>query len=323
MLGLVVTSTLSLSWLAATLLGWAAPFSARTVAVLVLSGAVCLGLVVLGLAVMTRRVARPLGAVMDAADRVAGGDYGVRLNEQGSPPIRGLARSFNAMIDRLRDHDRVRRDLVADVAHELRTPLTVLQGRLEGMLDGVYPRDETQLRQLLDETHVLSRLVEDLRTVALSESGALKLQREPTDVAGLARDVAKGSADAAARRQVTIAVEAPETAPIEVDPLRIREVIGNLVSNAVRHAPSGGQVTIAIASVANALTVEVRDDGPGMTPEELAHAFDRFYKGPESRGSGLGLAIAKALVTAHGGQIHASSTPGQGTSVRVTFPTAI
>jgi signal transduction histidine kinase len=270
---------------------------------------------------MFRRVGRPLDAVMDAADRVAGGDYAVRVGEQGPPPIRALARAFNTMTERLQNHDRLRRNLMADVAHELRTPLTVIQGKLEGLLDGVYPRDERQLQQLLDETHVLSRLIEDLRTLALSESGALKLEKDTIDLAALASDVAGAFAGDAAERHVTIAVDAAADLPsVEADPVRIREVVGNLLSNALRHTPAAGSVVVRLASSNGHVSVDVRDSGRGMTREEIERAFDRFYKGPESRGSGLGLTIAKSLVAAHGGEMQASSEPGRGTTIGFTLP---
>ena len=151
------------------------------------------------LVVRTRGFVGSLRDVMDAADRVADGDYAVRVTESGPPPIRALAHSFNTMTSRLAGADRLRRDLMTDVAHELRTPLSILQGRLEGLLDGVYPKDEAQLAQLLEETHVLSRLVEDLRTLALSDAGALPLQKESTDIVALATTWFEAS-PAAARR---------------------------------------------------------------------------------------------------------------------------
>jgi len=266
-------------------------------------------------------VASRIGAVMEAADRVAGGDYNVQVREAGPASVRAMARSFNTMTERLKSHDRLRRDLMADVAHELRTPLTVIQGKLEGLIDGVYPRDAEQLQQVLDETKVLSRLIEDLRTVALSESGALKLQREPTDLSALATDAASAFAGDAAARGVTLSVDAPHNlATIDVDPVRIREVIANLVSNALRHTAAGGTVTVQVSGAREAMTVQVRDTGSGMSPDDLAHAFDRFYKGASSRGSGLGLTIAKNLVTAHGGEIRAASEPGRGTTIMFTLP---
>jgi signal transduction histidine kinase len=268
-----------------------------------------------------RQFASPLGAVMDAADRVAGGDYAVRVSESGPPPIRALTRSFNTMTERLQNADQLRREMMADVAHELRTPLTVLQGRLEGLVDGVYPRDDRQLAQLLEETHVLSRLVEDLRTLALSEAGALPLQMESTEIAALIREVVASLQPEAARASVTLSAATPEdAAPMDLDPVRIREVLTNLLSNAVRHSRPGGIVTVTMSVTDRRVAVAVADTGEGMSPEAVARMFDRFYKGSTSRGSGLGLTIAKGIVTAHGGDISASSQPGHGTTVTFTLP---
>jgi signal transduction histidine kinase len=313
---LAVCGVLSLAWLAATSLG-VSPSGQRTIAMLFVGAIVPVGLAFV-LLVSVRRVA----SVMAAADRVAGGDYHVRVPEYGPASIRGLARAFNTMTERLQSHDKLRRDLMADVAHELRTPLTVIQGKLEGLLDGVYQADPGQLQLLLDQTHVLSRLVEDLRTVALSESGGLKLQKESIDVTAVARDVVLAYGGDAQARGIRLEIDAPDDLPpIDADAVRIREVIGNLLSNALRHTPTGGSVVVRVAAGAGGVSVEVRDTGRGMPPEEIARAFDRFYKGSESRGSGLGLTIARGLVTAHGGEIRASSEPGRGTTIAFTLPT--
>jgi signal transduction histidine kinase len=269
-----------------------------------------------------RRIGSPLASVMDAADRVSGGDYGVRVAESGPRAIRALVRAFNTMTARLGDQDRQRRNLMADVAHELRTPLTVMQGTLEGMLDGVYARDERGIAEALEQTRVLSRLVEDLRTLAMSESGALALEKEPTDLAALARDVVRTFGADAAARHVALEAEAPELPSIDVDPFRIREVLSNLIANALRHTPAGGRVDVRAAAAGGVLTVEVRDTGSGMTEEELRRAFERFHKGAGSEGSGLGLTIARSLAVAHGGDVRASSAPGRGTTMVVTLPVA-
>jgi two-component system OmpR family sensor kinase/two-component system sensor histidine kinase BaeS len=308
----------ALVWLAASKLGLAASQPAAP-ALWLIGGLV--GVTVTLIALTLRHVAMPIGGVMEGVERVAGGDYGHRVIERGPPPVRALARAFNAMTARLQNNDRLRRDLMADVAHELRTPLTVMQGTLEGLLDGVYPRDDARLQQLLEETHVLSRLVEDLRTLALSEGGALVLQKEPIDVADLARDAVAAFERDAASRGVTLVVEAPESlAPIPIDPVRVREVIANVLSNALRHTPANGSVHVRVTASSSAVAVAVQDTGSGMTADELAHAFDRFYRGSESRGTGLGLTIAKSLVAAHGGEITASSERGQGTTIVVTLP---
>jgi signal transduction histidine kinase len=309
----------ALAWLAATKLGLVS--SEPSAPALWFVGGI-VGLSVTIVAATLRRVAMPIGGVMDAAQRVAAGDYEGRVIEHGPPPIRALARAFNTMTERLQNNDRQRRDLMADIAHELRTPLTVMQGTLEALLDGVYPRDDARLQQLLQETHVLSRLVEDLRTLALSDGGALKLQKEPIDVGDLARDVVAAFASESAARGVTLALDAPASlAPIEIDVVRVREILANLLSNALQHTPPRGSVRVRVAATGSgAVEVEVRDTGSGMTPDETARAFDRFYKGSDSRGTGLGLTIAKSLVTAHGGEIHASSEKGRGTTIAFTVP---
>ena len=282
-------------------------FGAGTVAVAVFGG--------------MRRIASPLHAVMDAADRVAEGDYAVRVQEYGPPPIRSLARSFNTMTERLQHADRLRRNVMADVAHELRTPLSVLQGRLEGLLDGVYPRDDRQLAELLEETQVLARLIEDLRTLALSDAGALPLQKEPTDVVELVREVVHSLTPEADKKSVSLdATSSTERSVVDLDRGRIREVLTNLLSNAIRHSATGNAVTVSVNETSERVAVVVRDAGEGMSPEEVARVFDRSYKGAASRGSGLGLAIAKSIVAAHGGDIRASSELGQGTTLEFTVP---
>ena len=218
--------------------------------------------------------------------------------------------------------ERQRRDVMADVAHELRTPLAVMQGRLEGMLDGVYPQDSVQVSQILDETRRLSRLVDDLRTLASSESVTLTLQREPTDLGVLLEDVAASFRPDAARRGATLDVRVAATLPlVDVDPVRIREVVVNLVTNALRFVREGGRVSIdARLQTPARLVVAVTDNGPGISASDLPHVFDRFYKGSASSGSGLGLAIARNLVAAHGGTITAHSTVGEGTVLTFTLP---
>jgi signal transduction histidine kinase len=268
-----------------------------------------------------RRVASPLGAVMDAAESVADGDYAARVVERGPPPLRALARSFNTMTERLQHADRQRRDLMADLAHELRTPLSVLQGRLEGLLDGVYPLEPGQLAQLLDQTKILSRLIDDLRTLALSEAGVLALQKEPVDMTDLLRDVIESFEADATRLSVSLQLDAPSpAATLDVDHVRIKEVLANLLSNALSHTPPGGNVRLALTNAADSVSISVTDTGSGMTTDEVARIFDRFYKGRNSRGAGLGLAISRNLVRAHGGDIIATSAPGKGTTVTFTLP---
>jgi two-component system, OmpR family, sensor histidine kinase BaeS len=232
--------------------------------------------------------------------------------------VAALASVFRLAIRRVSgaftEQDRLRRQLMADVAHELRTPLAILQGRIEGLLDGVYPRDEHHLAELLEETRHLSRLVEDLGTLAHAEAGALELRKEVIDPGDLVRDVA-----ASLPRSITVEVPA-ELPTIEADPVRIRQVLLNLLANALRHTPAEGAIAIEVEARPQRILIRVRDSGSGIAPEDLPHIFERFQKGAGSRGSGLGLAIARKLVLAHGGDIGIESELGKGTEVKVTLP---
>jgi signal transduction histidine kinase len=317
LLVIAVSSMVTAVWLIAQRFG-APGWMAAVTAVI---GLVAAGAVLVTMFGAMRRFVSPLGQLMEAADRVADGDYSVRVREYGPPPMRALAHSFNTMTERLQHADRLRRDLMADLAHELRTPLAVVQGRLEGLLDGVYQRDDRQLGELLDETHVLERLIDDLRTLALSDAGALQLQKEHTDLGALAQDVVRSMEAEAARKGVTLnAKTSPESLAADLDPVRIREVLTNLLSNAIRHTPDGGSVTVSVTDTRDRATVTVADTGKGMGPEEIARMFERFYKGAASRGSGLGLTIARGIVMAHGGDITAVSEPGTGAAVTFTIP---
>jgi len=268
-----------------------------------------------------RRVVVPLDDLLKAADQIGQGDYSARVQEKGPREVRRLARSFNEMASRLHFLDERRRDLLADVTHELRTPLTVIQGNLEGMLDGVYPADEANLQAVLDETNLLSRLVEDLRTLALTESGALQLKKEATDLSLLVRETADSFRAQAAAADVSLTIEAGADLPwLDLDPGRVRQALTNLLANALRYTPAGGTVSVRYRQADGQAVIEVTDTGPGIPPEELPHVFERFYKSADSGGMGLGLAIARKLTEAHGGAIHAESAPGAGTTMRVILP---
>jgi len=269
-----------------------------------------------------RRVTAPVDDFMDAVARVADGDFAARVPEHGPRETRRLARAFNTMTERLQANEAQRRSLLADVTHELRTPLTVIQGNLEGLLDGVYPADPTHLTPILDETRVLARLIDDLRTLAQAESGTLALHREPTDLGVLLGETTAAYRAQAAAAGVALTLEVADDLPLaSVDPLRLREVLTNLVANALRYTPAGGRVTLRgrvdPAAAEPSVVLEVADTGAGIAPDRLPHIFDRFYKSPDSPGTGLGLAIAKNLVAAHGGDLTASSVPGAGTTMRI------
>lgn len=267
-----------------------------------------------------RRLVVPLGDLIEAAENVEAGNYAVRVRPRGPRELRSLARAFNSMSARLEGSEQQRQQLLADVTHELRTPLTVVQGNLEALLDRVYPADAEHLAPILDETRVLSRLVDDLRTLSIAEAGALALHREPTDITGLVADAVASFRTQADSLGVALVIEtAPALPHADIDPVRVREVLSNLLANAIRYTP-GGTIRVGASFADGQLSVFVRDTGPGIAADALRHVFDRFYKSDDSRGAGLGLAIARSLVVAHGGQITATSEPGQGTEMRFTLP---
>ena len=274
-----------------------------------------------------RNTGRTLDRLVEATRRIEAGDYSVRVGpaREGSRSTRELVSGFDTMAARLETDERQRRDLLAEVSHELRTPLTVVQGNLEAIVDGVYPADPAHLEVVLDETRILGRLIDDLRTLALSEAGTLALHREPTDPDVLVADVIRSYEPAAATAKVELGSAIGGDLPIlEVDPVRIREVLANLVANAIRYTPEGGGVTVAGAVEPNGrwVRLEVRDSGRGIDPGLLPHVFDRFVTGDSSRGTGLGLAIARQLVLAHRGEITVDSAVGSGTTFRVRLPLA-
>ena len=282
--------------------------------------------VLAGLALSGRwfwRNARTIGALMDAADRVADGDLTTRVADSDARQLGRLTSSFNEMAEHLETNEQRRRELLADIAHELRTPLQVIRGSVEGMLDGLYPADAARLRPLLDETVVMARLLDDLRTLSMAEAGVLELHRESVDPRSLADDVVNTFRSMAVDRGITLESrhDAGVPAIIDADPVRVAEVLNNLIANALRHTPSSGHVSVTVGNAPHeGVTFAVEDTGPGIDPDLLPFVFDRFTTSADAGGTGLGLAIAKRLVEAHGGTIDASSNAG-GTTIRCTFPT--
>jgi signal transduction histidine kinase len=285
--------------------------------------AVVVAALVVGVASAFVRIGRTLDSMEEAAERVQEGDYAVRVRvpDRGLRPVRHLARGFNTMVERLQRDEDQRRTLLNDVSHELRTPLSVIAGNIEAMIDGVRPADEAHLSAILEETRVMERLIDDLRTLALAEAGALRLHREPLDVGALVGDVAAGFDARADETGVSLGVTVGEDLPaVEADAARIRQVVANLVVNAFEHTPRGGRIDLAASRDGDGVTVAVLDTGSGIDAELLPRIFDRFQRAADSPGSGLGLAIARDLVEAHGGQIHATSEPGAGTRVEFSLP---
>ncbi len=322
--GFVVGTATVATWILAGLLGLAGiPVGSFAAPGQVLLAVVVGAFLLLVLGRGARRVSAPADDLLAAADRLAQGDYEVRVPERGPRELRAAARSLNTLAERLAATDERRRALLADVSHELRTPLTVVRGGLEGMLDGLRPRDDAHIAALRDETLLIERLIDDLRTVALAEAGALPLHLAEVEPGALVDDAVAamaGSADATGIRLRGLHVEGLPVLVADAD--RIGEVLRNLISNAIRYTPAGGTVDVE-ASVPDAANVAfaVTDSGSGLEPGEAQRIFERFHRAAESTGSGLGLSIARELVTAHGGSIAASSAgPGRGTSVRFTVP---
>ena len=271
-----------------------------------------------------RRMSAPLDDLLNATQRVADGDYSARVEAKGTPEMYSMMQGFNSMAERLQENDKQRRAMLADVSHELRTPITVIQGNVEGILDGLYPADEARLQSIMEETQVLSRLVDDLRTLALAESGSLKLARELTDLADLVRDTVAGFESQALEKRVRFELSLADVGEVNVDPLRLREVLSNLVGNALRYTPDRGVVKVNLTETASGgeggVQVSVEDSGAGIESADLPHVFERFYKSSDSGGMGLGLSIARYLVEAHGGKIWAESEAGRGTKIAFTLP---
>lgn len=317
---LLALAFLGVAWLLGTLIG-----QQLLTAVLPILGFVIGLLILVRIILGMWRQALPLGDLIEASERVEAGQIGTQVRVRGPREVRSLARAFNAMSASLAADTADRRRLLADVSHELRTPLSVIQGNVEGMMDGLYPADREHLERVLAETRQMERLIEDLRTLSLADAGALALHREPVDLRALAGEVVAGFQPQARDAGVTLGLDQTDASvdPLSLDPRRMRQVIANLVSNALRHTPSGGIVTVRVASNANGVLLEVADTGEGMDPETAARAFDRFWRAGDAPGAGLGLAIVRDLVEAHDGEVSLESEPGAGTAVRCRLPAEV
>ncbi len=280
----------------------------------------------------SRRVLRPVRTLTAATQEMATGRRAARVDVSGDDEVARLARSFNDMADALADGDRQRRRMVSDVAHELRTPLSNLRGYLEAGHDGVLDRDDAWNDLLLEEALLLQHLVDDLAVLAQADAGRLALRLEPGDVVPAVDAVMLAMAPHAASRDVALRRTGEASVMVPHDPIRIRQVVTNLVSNAVRHSPRGGTVTVEVRtdrdeSRREDVVIEVRDDGEGIGPEHLGRVFERFYRADPSRardtgGSGLGLSIVQHLVQGHGGTVAAANRPDGGAALTVRLPLA-
>ncbi len=282
--------------------------------------------VVIGVLLM-RRVVNPLSEVIAASESVASGNLSTRIKlKKSKDDLYDLGVHFNKMTEALERNNNERRAMLADIAHELRTPLSVIRGKLEGMMDGIYPSNETNIAQALEETYLLERLVEDLRLLTLAETRQLHFEMKETDLVDLARRTIGVFEPQADSKKVSISLETIERDLITtVDSQRIEQVIGNLIGNALRFVPENGFIQISLARKGENAEITVSDNGPGVKDEDLPFIFDRFFRSEKSRarasgGAGLGLAICKQLVEAQGGKISAANKPEGGLSVKVTLP---
>lgn len=284
--------------------------------------ALALGAVVVLVALLVlRRLAAPVGALIEGAHRIEQGDYSARVPVRGPADVRSLARALNDMSGRLEAEETRRRSVVADIAHELRTPLTIIRGQAEAIADGIYPADAEHMAPIVGATESLEMLITDLGTLTLLEGGTLRLHREPIDVDVLVNETldAFRPEASAAGVSLTEAVDA-NLPPIDADPGRIRGVLGNLVTNALNHTRKGGHIRVEGSVAGDSVRLTVRDDGEGIPADLLPRVFDRFVKAPGSTGSGLGLAIVRDVVEAHGGSVAATSRVGEGTAISLTLP---
>jgi two-component system sensor histidine kinase BaeS len=301
-------------------------FLGRVQLALVVSGGGALVVALVLGALLVRGITRPLRQLSAASRSIAAGDLDTRVPVRSSDEIGQLAAAFNHMAADLAHAEEARRQQAADIAHELRTPLTIIQGHLEALADGIFSADAQNLDPALDQARLLARLVEDLRTLSLAEAGQLALNPVRTGVGGWVSGVVAGFRALAADREVTLGMEiADDLPPVRVDPGRMAQVLGNLLDNALRHTPEGGQVAVRAARGDGGVVVSVSDTGPGVPPDHLLHLFDRFWRGDPSRsrrtgGSGLGLAIARRIVEAHGGRIWAELVPEGGLRVSFRLP---
>ena len=266
---------------------------------------------------------RPLREMTAATQEMAAGKLGHQVPIRSQDEIGQLAQSFNRMSQDLANATQLRKQMTADIAHDLRSPLTVISGYLESMADGVLKPTPERLTLIHTEATHLQRLVEDLRILSLADAGELSMTRLAQPIQPLLEQTAAMYNHQAQQKHVTLQVEADSDLPVpNIDPDRILQVLGNLVSNALRHTPEGGQITLSAARFEKELRVTVQDTGEGIPPEDLPHVFDRFYRGDSARytnegESGLGLAIARSIVEMHEGSISAESEPGNGAAFHI------
>jgi signal transduction histidine kinase len=275
---------------------------------------------------LSRRILAPVKALTIAAKHLGKGDFSQRVRIRDKSEIGELAVTFNSMANDLERDEKLRRNLVADVAHELRTPLTNVRGYLEAIRDGVLQPDDNTISSIYEETMLLSRLVNDLQELSLAESGELKLYCQAEEVPELIRQAMSAIQAKAAAKGLSLSENIPDNLPaVYVDSLRIKQVLLNLLENALVHTPANGTITVSAKKNGGWVVVSVSDTGEGIPEEDMPNIFERFHRVDKSRsratgGTGLGLTIAKYFVEAHNGKIKVQSKLGKGSRFTFTIP---
>jgi two-component system, OmpR family, sensor histidine kinase BaeS len=290
------------------------------------------GLTLLVALLLSDRLIQPVVALTRAARRMAQGDLTQQVSVNGDDELAELGQAFNHMANSLRNAEENRRQMTADIAHELRNPLAVQRAQLEAMQDGVYPVTQANLQPVLDQNLFLTHLVEDLRTLALADAGQLSLERVPTDLLELVGRIVERFKPRAESLGISLLLDSsaePQGAAAQMylDPLRIEQILGNLLSNAMRYTPQGGVIMLKPSRSGNTVQIKVQDSGPGIAPDDLPHIFERFYRADKARsraegGSGLGLAIARQLAEMQGGTLTAANAPQGGAIFTLSLPNA-
>ncbi|HEX2696763.1 MAG TPA: ATP-binding protein [Anaerolineales bacterium] len=276
--------------------------------------------------ILSRTLTRPIRELTAATQVVSEGKLSEQVPVRSRDELGQLANSFNRMSSDLSRSLNLRRQMTADIAHELRTPISIILGHAEAVHDGVLPASPETFEIIREEAGRLEHLVDDLRTLSMADAGELKLILRPYSPQKLLQDAQKTYSHRAGQKKISIHLNAaPDLPEINVDPERMKQVLGNIIDNALRYTPDNGAINLSAQSIEHMIEIKVQDSGPGVAPDELDHIFERFYRTESSRarnegGSGLGFAIAKSLVEKHNGHIWAESKPGEGLSVIIQLP---
>jgi two-component system sensor histidine kinase BaeS len=275
---------------------------------------------------LARTLTRPIRELTLATQVVAAGKPAQQVPVRSRDELGQLATSFNRMSSDLSRSLELRRQMTADIAHELRTPLSIIVGHAEAVHDGVLPASTESFEIIREEAGRLEHLVEDLRTLSMADAGELKLAIQPCNVAELLRSAERTYAHQTRQKDISIETRLdPDLPDINVDIQRMKEVLSNILDNALRYTPQAGRITMSAAAVDNQVEIRIKDSGPGVATDDLDKVFERFYRTEASRnreegGSGLGFAIARSIIEKHDGRIWAESQPGEGLSVIIRLP---